>query len=108
MSSTNVSLFSQMLGLVNRNIFNSCVKRHESDKHSKGINTWTHMAAMIFMQTSGAGSLRDISNGLLSATGNLSHMGIKTGMLKFLKTCILSCLNIWNLVCRSIGSMLGV
>ena len=64
-----------MLGLENRNIFNSCVKRHESDKHSKGINTWTHMAAMIFMQTSGAGSLRDI-------TGNLSHMGIKTAPSK--------------------------
>ncbi len=82
MSHTNVSLFSQILGLVNRNVFNSCVKKHESDKHSKGINTWTHMASMIFMQMAGASSLRDISNGLLSATGNLSHMGITTAPSK--------------------------
>ncbi len=68
MSHTNVSLFSQILGLVNRNVFNSCVKKHESDKHSKGINTWTHMASMIFMQMAGASSLRDISNGLLYTT----------------------------------------
>jgi hypothetical protein len=34
------------------------------------------MVSMIFMQMANASSLRDISNGLLSATGNLSHMGI--------------------------------
>ncbi|MCB0657608.1 MAG: DUF4372 domain-containing protein [Saprospiraceae bacterium] len=32
--------------------------------------------AMLFMQLAEAGSLRDISNGLRSATGNLSHLGI--------------------------------
>jgi hypothetical protein len=52
------------------------VKKHQSDKATKGINTWTHMVAMIFMQMGDMQSLRDISNGLRSATGNLSHLGI--------------------------------
>jgi hypothetical protein len=76
MSSTNISLFGQVLSLIDRNICQKIVKNYQSDKHSKGINTWTHMVSMIFMQMSSSTSLRDISTGLLSATGNLSHFGI--------------------------------
>lgn len=65
-----------MLGLVDRTIFQKVVKKHDTDKHHKGINTWTHLVSMLFMQIADAGSLRDISNGLRSATGNLSHLGI--------------------------------
>mgnify|MGYP003472079268 CR=1 FL=1 len=77
MSHTNISLLSQILALVNRNIFEKTVKNHESDKHSKGINTWTHLVSMIFMQLSGSESIRDVATGILSATGNLNHLGIK-------------------------------
>lgn len=76
MSSSNLSIFSQVLQLVDRNIFSSIVKKHDTDKHSKGINTWTHFVSMVFMQLAGATSLRDISNGLRSATGNLNHLGV--------------------------------
>ncbi len=76
MSGIKVSLFSQVLGLVDRSIFNKLVVKHNCDKHSKGINTWTHFVSMLFMQLSKVDSLRDISNGLRSATGNLSHLGI--------------------------------
>jgi hypothetical protein len=76
MSGIKISVFSQILALVDRNICNKLVKKHQTDKHSKGINTWTHMVSMIFMQLSSATSIRDIANGLMSATGNLSHLGI--------------------------------
>lgn len=76
MSEVKVSLLTQILALIDRNIFSSVVKKHNSDKYCKGINTWTHMVSMVFMQLSGASSIRDISNGLLSATGNLNHLGI--------------------------------
>src|SRR5690606_11801173 len=76
MSSIKLTLFSQMPGLVDRNIVQKVVKEHGTDKHHKGINTWTHYVSMLFMQIADAGSLRDISNGLRSATGNLSHLGI--------------------------------
>src|SRR5690606_37600028 len=49
---------------------------HKSDLHSKGIDTWTHLVSMLFMQMADAGSLRDISNGLRSITGNLNHLGV--------------------------------
>lgn len=77
MSSTKVSLFSQVLRLIDRSIFNRLVNKHQSDKYTKGINTWTHFVSMLFMQLSKVDSLRDISNGLRSATGNLSHLGIE-------------------------------
>jgi hypothetical protein len=77
MSSINVSLFNQVLGCIDRQIFNKVVDSHKSDKYSKGINTWTHFVSMLFMQLGNMNSLRDICTGLNSATGNLSHLGVK-------------------------------
>lgn len=71
------TLFSQILSLIDRSIFNRLVNKHQTDKYNKGINTWSHFVAMLFMQLAKADSLRDISNGLRSATGNLSHLGVR-------------------------------
>jgi len=73
----NVTLFSQVLQLIDRDILKDIVRAHQSDKHSKGINTWTHLVSMLFMHLAKANSNRDISNGLRSATGNLSHLGVQ-------------------------------
>lgn len=77
MSQSNISLFAQVLGLIDRNLFKDLVSKYDTDKHHKGINSWTHMVTMLFMQLAGATSLRDISNGLRSATGNLNHLGVR-------------------------------
>lgn len=82
MSAIKVSLFSQILSLIDRNICSKIITRYQSDKYNKGVNTWTHMVTMIFMQLSGSSSNRDISNGLMSATGNLSHLGIQNAPRK--------------------------
>lgn len=71
-----ISLFSQMLSLIPRDKFDRLVSKYASDKHQKGINSWTHLVAMLFCHIGGAASVRDISNGLTSTTGNLSHLGI--------------------------------
>ena len=76
MSSTNLSLFSQITSLLCRNTFTSVVNRYDSDKHSKGINSWTHLVSMVFLHFAKVDSVRDISKGLQSAHGNLSHLGI--------------------------------
>ena len=76
MSVVKVSLSSQVIRLIDRNIFSRIVKKHNGDKYSKGITSWTHLVSMLFMQFAKANSLRDISNGLASATGNLSHLGV--------------------------------
>jgi len=72
----NITLFSQIISKLDRGIFNKLVKQKQTDKHQKGFTSWTHLVSMLFCQFAKSQSVRDISNGLRSATGNLNHMGI--------------------------------
>lgn len=76
MSKSKISLFAQMLGLIDRSRISNVVRKHDTDKYSKGIDTWTHFVCMMFMQLADVSSLRDISNGIRSASGNLNHLGV--------------------------------
>jgi len=71
-----ISLFSQIISKLDRNSFNKIVIKHSGDKHSKGINSWTHLVAMEFLHLARATSLREVCNGLISVSGNLVHLGI--------------------------------
>jgi len=73
---TNINLFSQIISKLDRQNFSKLVKAKETDKHNKGYNSWTHLVSMLFCQFAKSQSVRDISNGLRSATGNLNHLGI--------------------------------
>jgi len=73
---TNLTLFSQIISQLDRFQFNSLVRKHQTDKHNKGFNSWSHLVSMLFCQFAKSTSVRDISNGLRSATGNLNHMGM--------------------------------
>ncbi|MEI8124078.1 MAG: IS4 family transposase [bacterium] len=74
---TNITLFSQIISKLDRLKYSKLVKEKQSDKHQKGYNSWTHLVAMLFCQFAKSQSVRDISNGLRSATGNLNHLGIQ-------------------------------
>lgn len=52
------------------------IRTAQTDKYCKGYDTWSQLISMIFCQFSCCDSVRDISNGLKSATGNLNHLGI--------------------------------
>jgi len=71
----NISLFGQIIQRIDRSIFNKLVKEHQTDKHQKGFTSWSHLISMLFCHFAKSESLRDISNGLRSATGNLNHLG---------------------------------
>jgi len=73
----NVNLFSQIVSKLDRSSFKKLVKEKQTDKHQKGYNSWTHFISMLFCQFAKSQSVRDISNGLRSATGNLNHLGIQ-------------------------------
>lgn len=73
----NISLFAQIIKLLDRQGFNKLVKLHKTDKANKGFDSWTHLISMLFCHLANSCSLRDISNGLRSATGNLNHLGVK-------------------------------
>lgn len=72
-----ISLFSQIISRLDRTGFNSLVHKYDSDRYCKGFDSWTHLVSMLFCQFAKSSSIRDISNGLRSATGNLNHLGIK-------------------------------
>ncbi len=74
---TNITLFSQIISKLDRGKFSKLVKDKQTDKHQKGYNSWTHLVSMLFCQFAKSQSVRDISNGLRSATGNLNHLGIE-------------------------------
>ena len=72
----NTTLFSQIIRLLPKEKFRSLVDQLSTDKHCKGLDSWTHLVSMIFCQFGAKDSLRTICQGLLSATGNLVHLGI--------------------------------
>jgi hypothetical protein len=74
---SKINLFSQITSKLDRSSFKSLVKKRETDKHNKGYKSWTHLVSMLFCQFAKSQSIRDISNGLRSATGNLNHLGIQ-------------------------------
>lgn len=74
---TNLNLFSQIISKLDRTSFKKIVSEKLTDKHQKGYDSWTHLVSMLFCQFAKSQSVRDISNGLRSATGNLNHLGIQ-------------------------------
>lgn len=73
---SNITLFSQIIQKIDRSIFKKLVKEMQTDKGCKGFDSWTHLVSMLFCHFAKSTSVRDISNGLRSATGNLNHLGI--------------------------------
>lgn len=69
-------MFSQIIKKIDRSIFKKLVEEKQTDKACKGFDSWTHLVSMLFCHFAKSTSVRDISNGLRSATGNLNHLGI--------------------------------
>ena len=72
----NITLFAQAIGKLPKENIRKIIHEEKTDKHCKGYDTWSQFISMMFCQFSGCDSVRDISNGLNSANGNLSHLGI--------------------------------
>ena len=72
----NITLFAQVIGKMPKENIRKIIRTARTDKHCKGYDTWSQLISMIFCQFSCCDSVRDISNGLKSATGNLNHLGI--------------------------------
>ncbi len=79
---TKLTLFSQIISKIDRTSFKNLVEKRKTDYCNKGFDSWSHLVSMLFCQFAKSQSLRDISNGLRSATGNLNHLGIKVAPSK--------------------------
>ena len=72
----NITLLSQIISKLDIGIFKKLVKEKQIDKYQEGFNSWIHLVSMLFCQFAKSQSVRDVSNGLRSATGNLNHLGV--------------------------------
>ena len=48
---------TQIIQRIYRNLYKKAVEKYQTDKHSKGINSWSHMVTMLFCQFSKAQSI---------------------------------------------------
>ena len=71
------SIFSQIVKLVPRTNFQAAVEKHQSEKHAKGLSSWSQFIALLFCQLGGAKSLREITGGLAASEGKLRHLGVE-------------------------------
>ena len=72
---SKITLFGQIIQKIDRRLFKKQVTEHKTDKHQKGFDSWSHLISMLFCHFAKSQSLREISNGLRSITGNLNHLG---------------------------------
>jgi hypothetical protein len=73
----HVSLFSQMLSLVDRHRFERLVREHKAERGAKGFSCWSQFVSMMFCQLAQAKSLREIIDGLACCEGKLRHLGLE-------------------------------
>jgi diacylglycerol kinase len=52
------------------------VQEHQTEKHAKGMTSWSQFIALLFCHLGGARSLREIVNGLAASEGKLKHLGL--------------------------------
>jgi hypothetical protein len=78
----NLTVFSQIMSKLDRNKFAEPVMKKQTDKHQKGYTSWTHLVSMLFRQFAKSQLVRNISNGLRPATGNLNQLGVNKSSSK--------------------------
>jgi hypothetical protein len=71
------SISRQILKLFPRLVFDAAVKKHEAEKHARGMTCWSQFIALMFCHLAGARSLREIVGGLAASEGKLRHPGVE-------------------------------
>ena len=71
------SIFSQILSLIPRPVFDDAVKKHQAERHARGFSSRAQFVAMLFCQLGHAQSLREITGGLAACEGKLRHLGVE-------------------------------
>ncbi len=77
MSHKGTNIFSQIIEHVDKKGFERIVRKHKGERHAKGFSCWEQLVSMQFCHLGKAQSLREISGGLATCMGKLSHLGLK-------------------------------
>ncbi len=70
------SIFSQILRMIPQGLFDEAVRKHEGEKHAKGMTCRSQLVSLLFAHLGHARSLREITQGLAAAEGKLKHLGV--------------------------------
>lgn len=71
------SIFSQILSLIPRPLFDRAVRQHQAERHARGFSSRAQFIAMLFCQLGHAQSLREVTGGLAACEGKLRHLGVE-------------------------------
>ena len=69
-------VLGQVLGMVERGMFEKLVREHGSDRYYKAFKTWTHFVTMMFGILSRCDSMAETCEGMRTLAGKLNHLGI--------------------------------
>jgi putative transposase len=70
-----ISRFAEVLKSLPRGLFDREVAKREADKHRKGFSCWRQLVSMVYLQLSGATSLRVLESGFNAHAGHHYHLG---------------------------------
>ncbi len=70
------TVLSEMQNLFPRHQFETLVSKHGSDRYAKRFNSWHQLVTMLYAQSSGTQSLRDIQRGMEANPARLYHLGL--------------------------------
>jgi len=70
------TVLNEMLHLLPRHRFETLVKSHGADRYVKRFNCWHQLVTLLYAQSSGKQSLRDIQHGLEANCERLYHLGL--------------------------------
>ena len=77
MSMKGTNIFSQIVSHIDKNKFNSSVRKYNGERHAKGFSCWEELVSMLFCHLGKAQTLREICGGLATCMGKLSHLGLR-------------------------------
>lgn len=73
----SISRFHTLMTQLPRRTFDQAVTDLSADKHRKGFDCWTQLQAMLFVQLSGASSLRTVVAGFNAQASHHYHLGAR-------------------------------
>ena len=73
----SISRIQQVLQAIPRGAFDRIVQHHRGNRYSKGFGCWQQLQAMVYVQLSGAASLRQLEAGFNAHPGQHYHLNAR-------------------------------
>lgn len=72
------TIFNQLLNFLPKDNFSQFVGQHHGDKYVKKVTTWNQLILLLYAQSTGKDSLREIETGFKAHDGSWYHLGVNS------------------------------